>query len=90
MSDAGASVCGHNRFPSPGSLAALKKGCVCPPQINAMGRGNIELNDMQPGQRWVYHRDCKYHVLPRECKTMGVDEYPEWVILEAQEEKRRG
>jgi hypothetical protein len=83
-------VRGYNMFPSPGSLAAMKMGCICPPQINSMGRGNVELNEAQPGQRWVYHRDCPFHVIPMECATVGVEEHNEWVILEQPEGKRRG
>lgn len=80
--EAGGVVRGWHRFPSPGSLAALKKGCICPPQVNSMGRGNIDLNKQQPGQRWIYSRDCTYHVIPMECATVGVDEHNDWVILE--------
>lgn len=88
--DAVCSVRGWDRFPSPGSLAALKLGCICPPQVNSMGRGNIMLTEMQPGQRWVYHRDCDVHVIPLGCATVGVDDHNDWVILEQHEEKRRG
>lgn len=83
-------VRGYNRFPSPGSLAAIRKGCICPPQVNSMGRGNVELNEQQPGQRWIYHRDCAYHVIDMECATVGIEGHKDWVILEASEEKRRG
>ena len=75
-------VCGYSRFPSPGALAAIKKGCICPSQINSMGHGNMELMEKQPGQRWVYHRQCPYHVVPMECPTLGVDGHNDWVILE--------
>lgn len=83
-------VRGHNRFPSPGSIASIKRGCICPPQVNSMGRGNVELMERQPGQRWVYSRKCTYHVIPRGCATVGVDEHPDWVILEGPEALRRG
>ena len=83
-------VRGHNMFPSPGSLTAITKGCICPPQINSLGKGNIELNEQQPGQRWVYHRDCAYHVIAAPCATVGVEDHPDWVILEQREETRRG
>ncbi len=80
--EAGGEVRGHNRFPSPGSLTALKKGCICPPQVNAMGRGNVELNEKQPGQRWIYSRECPYHVIPMGCATVTIEEHSEWVVLE--------
>ncbi len=82
-------VRGHNMFPSPGSLTAIKKGCICPPQINSMGRGNLELRTMQPGQCWVYHRNCTYHVIPTECATVGIEDHNDWTILEDPEKGRR-
>ncbi|KKL45915.1 hypothetical protein LCGC14_2350880 [marine sediment metagenome] len=82
------SVCGWDMFPSPGSLTAIKRGCICPPEANSMGRGNGELKDEQPGQRWIYNRNCRYHVIPMECATVGVDGHNDWVVLEKRGDDR--
>lgn len=77
-------VRGWDRFPSPGSLIGMNRGCICPPQVNDMGHGNEELSHLHMGRRWVYHRNCTYHCV-MEMRHTGVIDEPDWIVLVEQE-----
>lgn len=45
--------------PSPGSDAAIAKGCTCPVSDNAHGKGYMGIAGV-----YVYHGECPVHPLP--------------------------